>query len=87
MLFALKGIVHQKKWKYTHLQAIRDEFVSSSEQIWRNLEWHHLLTNGSSAVNGCRQNKSPNTDKNITTSDSHESSPLFNLSWSVNVRL
>ncbi len=22
---------------------------------------HHLLTNGSSAVNGCRQNENPNT--------------------------
>ncbi len=40
-------------------QAIQnvDEFVSSSEQIWRNLVLHHLLTNGSSAVNGCRQNE------------------------------
>ncbi len=46
----------------THFQAIQDvdEFVSSSEQIWRNLALHHLLTNGSSAVNGCRQNESPN---------------------------
>ncbi len=26
-------------------------------QIWRNLALHHLLTNGSSAVNGCRQNE------------------------------
>ncbi len=24
-----------------------DEFVSSSEQIWRNVALHHLLTNGS----------------------------------------
>ncbi len=38
-----------------------DEFVSSSEQIWRNLAVHHLLTNGSSAVNGGRQNESPNS--------------------------
>ncbi len=34
--------------------------VSSSEQIWRNLALHNLLTNGSSAVNGCHQNKNPN---------------------------
>ncbi len=33
-----------------------DGFVSSSEQILRNLALHHLLINGSSAVNGCRQN-------------------------------
>ncbi len=48
-------------WKFSHSpQAIQDvdEFVSSSEQIWRNLAVHHLLTNGSSAVNGCRQNES-----------------------------
>ncbi len=25
------------------------------------LAWHHLLTNGSSAVNGCRQNECPNS--------------------------
>ncbi len=31
---------------------------SSSEQIWINLLLHHLLTNGSSAINGCRQNES-----------------------------
>ncbi len=36
------------------------EFVSSSEQIWRNVSFHHLLKNGSSAVNGCRQNENPN---------------------------
>ncbi len=32
-------------------------FVSSSEQIWRNVELHHLLTNRSSTVNVCRQNE------------------------------
>ncbi len=61
-----KGIVHPKMkicWQFTHPQAIQhvDEFVSSSEQIWRNLSLHHLLINGSSAVNGCRQNESPNS--------------------------
>ncbi len=35
------------------------EFNYSSEEIRRNLALHHLLTNGSSAVNGCRQ--SPNS--------------------------
>ncbi len=45
-----------------HPQAIQDvdEFVSALEQIWRNLALNHLLTSGSSAVNGCRQNESPN---------------------------
>ncbi len=36
---------------FTYPQAIQvvDEFVSTSEQIWRNLALHNLLTNGSSA--------------------------------------
>ncbi len=38
-----------------------DEFGSSSEQIWRSLVLHHLFTKGSFAVNGCRQNESPNS--------------------------
>jgi len=38
-----------------------DKFVSSSDQILRNLALHHLLTNGSTAVNGCRQNESTNS--------------------------
>ncbi len=48
---------------FTHPQATQnvDEFVSSWEQIWINFALHHLLTNASSAVNGCRQNKSPNS--------------------------
>ncbi len=57
-----KGIVHpeiQICWQFTHPQVIQDadEFVSSSEQIWRNLASHHLLINGSSAVNGCHQSQ------------------------------
>ncbi len=49
--------------KCTQPQAIQDvdEFVSSSEQIWRNVVLLHLLSNESSAVNGCRQNESPNS--------------------------
>ncbi len=27
----------------------------------RNVAFHHLLANGSSAVNGCHQNESPNS--------------------------
>ncbi len=45
---------------YLAIQDI-DEFASSSEQIWWNLALHHLLTNGSSALNGCRQNEGPNS--------------------------
>ncbi len=48
--------------KCPHRQAIHDvnEFVSSSEQIWRNLALHCMLTNGC-PVNGCHQNESPNS--------------------------
>ncbi len=64
LLHIHKEIVYQKiqiLWKFTDLQAIQDvdEFVSSFEQIWRNVALHRLFTNGSSAVNGCRQNESP----------------------------
>ncbi len=46
--FAFKGIVHPKmhiSWKcaYPHVIQDVDEFVSSLEQIWRNLSLHHLL--------------------------------------------
>ncbi len=46
-------------WKCTHPQDIQnvDEFISLSVQIWRYLALNHLFTNGSSAVNGCRQNE------------------------------
>ncbi len=49
--------------KLTHPQAIQAvyEFVSSSEQIWRNVALHHLLIDESSEVNGCRQNETPNS--------------------------
>ncbi len=45
-------------WNF-YPQAIQDlgGFVSSSEQIWRNLQLYNLLTSVSSAVNGCRQNE------------------------------
>ncbi len=51
------------KFAEIYPQAIQDvdEFVSSLKQIWRNVALQQLLTNGSSAVNGCRQNESPNS--------------------------
>ncbi len=54
-------VVHHKMKvcrKCAHPQLRCDEFVSSSEQNGRNV--HQLLSSGSSAVNGCRQNESPN---------------------------
>ncbi len=60
----LKEIIQKLKmcWEYTYPQSIQEvvEFVSSSNQIYRNVALYHLLTNGSSSVNGCRQNESPN---------------------------
>ncbi len=52
-----------QKWRFAeNVYTLRskdvDEFVFSQEQIWRNLALHHLLTNGSPAVNGCRQHES-----------------------------
>ncbi len=49
--------------KCTNSQAIQgvDESVFSSEKIWKNVALHDFLTNGSYAVNGCRQNESPNS--------------------------
>ncbi len=49
-------------FKCTPPQTIQDvdEFLSSSEQIWRNLALQQLLTNAT-AVNGCRQNESLNS--------------------------
>ncbi len=55
--YSHKGIVHSKIWwKYTQVIQDVDEFAASSEQIWRSVASHHVLTTGSSAVNGCRQN-------------------------------
>ncbi len=47
----LKGIVHPKMKMYSPSGHPR---CCASEQIWRNLALHHLLTTGSFAVNGCR---------------------------------
>ncbi len=62
----IKVTVHPKfkiYWKCIHPQVIQelDELLSVSEQIWGNLALHHLLASLSSAVNGCRQNDSPNS--------------------------
>ncbi len=64
----VKRIVHPKSkicWTFTYPQDIQNMRVTSSQQIWRNFAFHHLLTSGSSAVNGCRQIESP-VDKNRT---------------------
>ncbi len=49
---------------------------SSSKQIWRNVLLHHLLTSGSFAANGCRQNESPNNCKK------HYNNPQLLLAFS-----
>ncbi len=61
ILISIEGTVHSEKEICLRAWLDIDEFVSSSEQIWRNLALHHLFINGSSAVNGCRQNESPNS--------------------------
>ncbi len=50
--------------KITNPQPIQyiDEFISSFlQEIWIIIALHHFPTEGSSAVNGCRQNESPNS--------------------------
>ncbi len=83
---------HQKNWgeiswKCTHPQSIQavDEFVSWLEQIWGNVAFHHLLSNGSSAVNGCRQNKSPNSWLKHHNNP-HHSSPAIHVLWGQKLR-
>ncbi len=61
LYFHLKGIVHPEKKNVLTLRPSNvDEFVSSTELIWRNQTLHHLISNGSSAVNGCCQNMNTN---------------------------
>ncbi len=67
---AFQGIEGKKRYisrTFNYPQAVQDvDLVSSWEQICRNLALHHLLCNGSSAVNGCHQNES----KQLITSQS-----------------
>ncbi len=52
-----------QKWKFAHVLILRpSKMEMSSEQICIIFKLHNLLTNRSSAVNGCRQNESPNFD-------------------------
>ncbi len=66
--YPFKGVVHSTMkmcLKCTHPKACQQvhNFIFLLEQIWRNLALHHLLTNGCFAVNGCRQNESPQLKK------------------------
>ncbi len=56
---SFKEKIHPKMkigWNLLTFRPSKMCIVSSSEQIWTNVALHHLLTNESSAVNGCRQN-------------------------------
>ncbi len=69
-------------------QAIQRLVFCSSEQFWRNVALHHLLTFGSSAVNGCRQNDT--ADKNINNPQVIQTSPVHLLTiigWILLVRV
>ncbi len=57
-----------------------DEFVSLSEQIWRNLSLHHLLTIGSFAVNGCRQIESQQLIEHHNNPQVIHTTPVHQLS-------
>ncbi len=56
--FTFKGIVHSIMKIFIFILWPPKTWMLF--QIWRNLEFYHLLTSGSSAVNGCRQNLSSN---------------------------
>ncbi len=57
-----------KKWKFAKTLLYTSTLRPAEMQvslfllhIWRNSALNHLLSNGCSAVNGCRQNESPNS--------------------------
>ncbi len=59
MTLFVKGIGHLEVKIVLTLRLLkRDYFVCSEEHILINFALYHLLTNGSSSVNGCRQNES-----------------------------
>ncbi len=60
---------NKKQKIYPQINQDIDEFVSSREQIWRNVALHYLLTKGSSAVNGCRQNFTSNLHNSCPSSE------------------
>jgi len=46
-------------WKNTITFVLLSKSISLfPNSVWRNIALYHLLTNGSSAVNGCRRNES-----------------------------
>ncbi len=47
--------------KNENVLTLRTSKMQMSSQIGRNLAFNHFLSNGSSAVNGCRQNERPNS--------------------------
>ncbi len=60
----IKSIVHPKYKIAENVFTLRPAKMEISlflHQVWRNVVLHHLLITGWSAVNGCRQNESPNS--------------------------
>ncbi len=56
-LTGLKGKKSSPKYAENILTLRPSKMSLFLHQIWRNVALHHLLTNESSAVNGCRQRK------------------------------
>ncbi len=55
-------IMHFKGDVHCYLTwALNESWLTDTRYITNYMILHHLLTNGSSAVNGCRQNESPNS--------------------------
>ncbi len=79
-----QGIDYPKIKKY-YCQAV--QYVVKyyyHKQIWKNFAFHHLLTSGSSAVNGCHQKSKQLIKK--SSSNPHNSSPSFNVLWRVSYK-
>ncbi len=77
IVLLFKRIVHPKMKICPRAVQDADQFVCSSEQIWKNSALYHLLTNGSSAVNGCCQYERKTLQQ--YTSNPHNSSPTINV--------
>ncbi len=82
----LKVVVHSKMkmcWNVLSLRPFKIRMSLFLHQIWRNVALHQCLSNGCSAVNGCRQNESPNITI-IHTTPVHQLTYWEDKSWNKN---
>ncbi len=69
-------------WNVLTLRSSEIRMSLFLHQIWRNVSLHHCLSNGCSAVNGCRQNESPRIlAKNILMMDLFQLLSSQDVNW------